>query len=59
MPNPLKGLRLTLRFKFFLSIVFIVVPVMGLIFTWAGMRTEDNATAQVINQAASCRDRSC
>ena len=51
MFNPLRSLKLSLRQKFFLSIVFIVVPVMGVIFAWVSMRTQENATAQVINQA--------
>jgi len=46
-----RGIRLSLQHKFFLSIALIITPVLGLIFTYAGIRSERNATAQVINQA--------
>ena len=43
--------KLSLQVKFFLSIVLIITPVLGLIFAYAGIRSERNATAQTINQA--------
>ncbi len=43
--------KLSLKGKFFLGIVLIVVPVLGLIFTWTGIRNERHAVAQVLNQA--------
>ncbi len=46
-----KTIRLSLRKKFFLSIFLIIVPVIGVIFAWAVIRNERNATNQVINQA--------
>jgi len=47
----MRRLRLSLRYKFFLSIVFIIVPILGIIFAWVGVRSERNATTQIINQA--------
>lgn len=46
-----KNLRFSLQKKFFLSIVLIVVPILGLIFTRAGINNKNNTTTQVINQA--------
>lgn len=43
--------RISLKGKFFIGIVLTVVPVLGLIFAWTGIRNEKNATGQVINQA--------
>lgn len=43
--------RFSLQRKFILSIVLIIVPVLGVIFTWAGIRGERNATVQVLKQA--------
>ena len=43
--------RLSLQNKFFLCIVLIITPVLGLIFAYAGIRSERNATVQTINQA--------
>ncbi|MDM8516064.1 ATP-binding protein [Desulfobacterales bacterium HSG16] len=31
--------------------MFIIVPVLGVIFSWAGIRSERNATEQILNQA--------
>jgi signal transduction histidine kinase len=47
----MRRLKLSLRHKFFLSIVFIIVPILGIIFAWAGVRSERNTTSQIINQA--------
>ena len=44
-------IKLTLQQKFFLNIVLIIAPVLGLIFAYAGIRSERNATLQTINQA--------
>ncbi|MBW1840997.1 MAG: DUF3365 domain-containing protein [Deltaproteobacteria bacterium] len=43
--------RLSLQLKFFLSIVLIVVPVLGIIFTWAGVQNVKQAKTQMVNQA--------
>ena len=47
----MRRINLSLQSKFFLTIAFIVVPVLGLIFTWTGIRNEGQAVAQVLNQA--------
>ena len=47
----MRRLKLSLRHKFFLSIVLIIVPTLGIIFAWAGVRSERNATSQIVNQA--------
>ena len=47
----MKKIRLSLQLKFFLCIVIIIVPVLGVIFTWAGIQNVKQAKAQVINQA--------
>jgi hypothetical protein len=46
-----KKIHLSLQLKFFLSIVLIVVPVLGIIFTWTGIQNVKQAKAQVVNQA--------
>ncbi len=52
MPTPPNApTRFSLQKKFLLSILLIITPIMGVIFTWAGIHTEHNATSQVINQA--------
>ncbi len=43
--------KFSLQKKFLLSILLIITPVVGVIFSWAGINTERNATIQVINQA--------
>ena len=47
----MKRLRLSLQMKFFLSIVFIIVPVLGIIFVWNGIESENQAKEQVLTQA--------
>ncbi len=47
----MKRFKISLKGKFFIGIVLTVVPVMGLIFAWTGIRNERHATSQVINQA--------
>ena len=47
----MKKFNLSLQMKFLLSIILIIVPVLGVIFTWAGIQNEKQATEQVLNQA--------
>ena len=47
----MKRLHLSLQMKFLLSIVFIVVPILGLIFVWTGIENENQAKEQVLTQA--------
>jgi signal transduction histidine kinase len=47
----LRNLKFSLQKKFLLSIVLIIVPVLGLIFAWAGIHNKHNTIEQVINQA--------
>lgn len=51
MASVLRRLKLSLQLKFFLGIVVVIAPVLGIIFTWAGVRAERNAEARVLNQA--------
>lgn len=44
-------IRVSLKGKFLAGIVITVVPVLGLIFVWTGIRNERHATSQVVNQA--------
>jgi signal transduction histidine kinase len=46
-----KKFHLSIQAKFLLSIILIVVPTLGIIFTWAGIQNEKQAMDQVINQA--------
>ncbi len=47
----LAKLKLPLRHKFLLSIVLIVAPVLGVLFTWMDMRSRDHIIDQIVNQA--------
>ncbi len=47
----MRNFQLSLQFKFFLGIVLVVGPVLGLIFTWTGIRNEQHARDQILNQA--------
>ena len=47
----MKKLRFSLKEKFLIGIILTVVPVLGLIFAWTGLRNERLATDQIINQA--------
>ena len=47
----MRRLRISLKGKFFIGIVITVVPVLSLIFTWSGIRSERHATSQIVNQA--------
>jgi signal transduction histidine kinase len=46
-----KKIHLSLQIKFLLSIILIIVPVLGIIFTWAGIQNEQQAKEQVLTQA--------
>jgi signal transduction histidine kinase len=43
--------RLSLQWKFLLSIAFIIIPSLGMIFLWTGIQNERQAMDQVANQA--------
>lgn len=47
----MKKRHLSLQMKFLLSIIFIIVPVLGIIFTWFGIQNEKQAMNQVMDQA--------
>jgi signal transduction histidine kinase len=42
---------MSLQWKFFLCIVLIIFPTLGIIFTWAAIQNEKQANDQVVNQA--------
>jgi signal transduction histidine kinase len=46
-----KKFKFSLQWKFFLSIVLVVVPTLGAIFVWAAIETEKQSMVQVANQA--------
>jgi len=43
--------KFSLQKKFLLSILLIITPITGVIFSWVGIRSERSATTQVIDQA--------
>lgn len=47
----MKNLHISLQIKFLLSIILIIVPVLGIIFTWTGIQNEKQAKEQVLTQA--------
>ncbi len=47
----MKNIRFSLQTKFLLSIILIVIPTLGVIFTWAGIQNEKQAMEQITNQA--------
>ena len=47
----MKKLHLSLQIKFLLSIILIIVPILGIIFTWTGIQNEKQAKEQVLTQA--------
>jgi signal transduction histidine kinase len=47
----MKENRLSLQWKFLLSIALIVLPTLGLIFLWVGIQQEKQVTEQLVNQA--------
>jgi signal transduction histidine kinase len=42
---------MSLQWKFFICIVLIIIPTLGIIFTWAGIQNEKQSNDQVVNQA--------
>jgi signal transduction histidine kinase len=46
-----KKFQISLQWKFFLCIVLIIIPILGIIFTWAGIQSGKQANSQVVNQA--------
>ena len=47
----MKKFRVSLQWKFFLCIVLIIFPTLGIIFTWAGIQNKSQSDEQVVNQA--------
>ena len=47
----MKKFHISLQWKFFLCIVLIIIPILGIIFTWAGFQNEKQSNDQVVNQA--------
>ena len=47
----MKKFRVSLQWKFFLCIVLIILPTLGVIFTWAGIQNKSQFDEQVVNQA--------
>jgi signal transduction histidine kinase len=43
--------KLSLQSKFFLVILLVMFPILGATFAWVGIRNEQHATAQLVNQA--------
>ena len=43
--------RVSLQWKFFWCIVLIIIPILGIIFTWAGIQSGRQSNDQVVNQA--------
>jgi len=46
-----KKFRVSLQWKFFLCIVLIIFPTLGIIFIWAGIQNKSQSDQQVVNQA--------
>ena len=47
----MKKFSVSLQWKFFLCIVLIIFPTLGVLFTWAGIQNKSQADEQVVNQA--------
>ena len=47
----MEKIRVSLQWKFFLCIVLIIIPTLGIIFTWTGFQNEKQSNNQVVNQA--------
>jgi len=47
----MKKYHLSLQWKFLLSITLIILPTLGIIFTWEGIQREKRVTHQMLNQA--------
>ena len=43
--------RVSLQWKFFWCIVLIIIPILGIIFTWAGIQSGKQSNDQVVKQA--------
>jgi signal transduction histidine kinase len=43
--------RVSLQWKFFWCIVLIIIPILGIIFAWAGIQSGKQSNDQVVNQA--------
>ena len=46
-----RKIHISLQMKFLLSIILIIVPVLGIIFTWESIQNEKQALEEVLNQA--------
>jgi signal transduction histidine kinase len=46
-----KKLSVSLQWKFLFCIVLIILPILGIIFTWAAIQNKSQAHEQVVNQA--------
>jgi signal transduction histidine kinase len=44
-------IRVSLQWKFFLCTVLIIIPTLGIIFTWTGFQNKKQSNNQVVNQA--------
>ena len=47
----MKQFQVSLQWKFFGCIVLIIIPLLGIIFTWAGIQSGNQANDQIVNQA--------
>ena len=47
----MKKLRVSFQWKFFICIILIVFPSLGIIFTWAAVQNQTQSNEQVVNQA--------
>ncbi len=47
----MRKFELSLQWKFFLSIVLIIVPTLGIIFTWTAVQHKKQSMDQVVNEA--------
>ena len=43
--------RISLQWKFFLCLVLIIIPTLGLLFIWAGVQNKSQSDEQLVNQA--------
>ncbi len=43
--------RISLQWKFFLCLVLIIIPTLGLLFAWAGVQNKSQSDEQLVNQA--------
>ncbi len=47
----MRKFHISLQWKFFLCIVLIIVPTLGIIFAWAGVQNKTQSDEQVVNRA--------